>query len=181
MWFKTSTKDLLMKLTLTILTLTTALAILPSCSTSRIAVSEKSDSTKNSQTLDDFETTKDLSTENSLAKSERLPDIEVPLVKPTVDLVAIKKLLQDYAPDFDGCYQEGLAKSPTPEDLKGHLLLKFKINTNGKVDNTDISSADFNSDEVINCIRKTLIEIPFPESNRTVAINQPINFNSVLK
>jgi hypothetical protein len=181
MWFKTSTKDLLMKLALTILTLSATLIILPSCSTSRVAVSDKKETAINTLAVDDYVAAKDVTEEKSIAKSERLPDIEVPLVKPTVDLVAIKKLLQDYAPDFDGCYQEGLAKSPTPEDLKGHLLLKFKINTNGKVDNTDISSADFNSDEVINCIRKTLIEIPFPESNRTVAINQPINFNSVLK
>lgn len=174
-----------MKLTLLIFSISTALTILPSCSTTKVEANKKQAKAENAlatrtSSIDDYDSITNIennASKNSIAENVVTPDIEVPLVKPAQNIEGIKKLLQTYAVEFDACYLAGLAKESVAESLNGHLLLKFKINTSGKVENADITSVDFKSEEVKNCIKKTVSGISFPESNKTIAINQPINFN----
>lgn len=176
-----------MKLVIIIFSFSVIFLTLPSCSTSKIATNNSTENSNNKlantnrQTIDDFDLFETNTLDKTAGQSILIKDIEVPLVKPALDKLGINKILQDYAFEFDACYQDGLQKSSTPEEFNGHLLLKFKINPAGKVENADITSVDFHSDEVKNCIKNKLNEIPFPESSKTVAINQPINLIPVNK
>lgn len=98
--------------------------------------------------------------------------------KPVIDSEAIKKLLREHVPQFHSCYQKELDNSEKPEFLKGSLLLKFKIEKSGKVQESEITSQDFHSEKVQECIKSVLEGIKFPAGEKSVSIKQPMNLYS---
>ena len=170
--------------------LSTLLTVLPSCSTTNRKVVPNNTQeevfnkiVEKTRSIDDFDSiiVQKNDSPNTLTKVDYPADIEVPLARPALDLNGIKNLLQTYAADFDACYLDGLANASYIDSYNGKLFLKFKINKIGKVINSEINSLDFESFEVKECIRNTLNEIKFPESDRVVAINQTINLNYKIK
>lgn len=101
------------------------------------------------------------------------------VAKPAVDPEAIKKILRGHTSEFRACYQKVLDSSDTPEKIKGSLNLKFKIAASGKVEHSEITSQVVSSEKVLICIKNTLEAISFPEADKSVRVNQPMNLNAM--
>ena len=127
-----------MKLKTLILFLVSNLLILSSCSSTKITPhnneleKEYNSFTHNTRSVDDFDSTIIVNSnkvDNYIAQSDSPMDIEVPLVKPALNLESIKKLWQTYTVEFDACFKEELLKSNDKNSLSGQIMLNFKINT----------------------------------------------------
>lgn len=103
------------------------------------------------------------------------------IIKPSVNAVAIRALLSDNTSNFQACYQKALDSEKSPENLQGSIKLKFKILSSGIVENSEIISENFHSTQAMNCIKSVLSGIKFPEADRAVNINQPMNLHPKIK
>jgi hypothetical protein len=160
-------------------------------------------------TVEDFDGVQVVSTDSTASKAEVVKDIAVTIPKekadlpiqiaplttssdtnkevippqvsvPAVDPEAIKRILREHVPAFRYCYQKELDASQN-ESLKGRINLKFVIGQNGKVKKSEIVSEEISSDKVKGCIKNVLDGIQFPETSKTVSINQPMNLSAVRK
>ncbi len=157
----------------------------------------------------DFDTVKVITNDDVLQKQERVKDIAVAIpvehadlninieplpkivdqeiqntplkTKPSVNAIAIRDLLSDNTSNFQACYQKALDSEKSPEPLQGSIKLKFKILSSGIVENSEIISENFHSTQAINCIKSVLSGIKFPEADRAVNINQPMNLHPKIK
>jgi outer membrane biosynthesis protein TonB len=96
----------------------------------------------------------------------------------SIDPELLRKILQEYLPQFRHCYQQELNKV---EDLKGVVDLNFTIGTDGKVIKTDIRPKDARfSRKGTGCIANVLkiIDFPKPKGGGTVDVRQPLSFFS---
>jgi hypothetical protein len=161
---------------------------------------------ENSSSIEDFEITKIVKTETTPLETETVKDIAVAIQKekvdlpitisplpstqtepavapivnsPTIDLSAIKKLLSEHSSQFKNCYQAELDSALNPETIKGTLTIKFKINKSGKVSDTNITTSDVKSVTVLTCVKNVVVGIKFPESDKSVSVNQPINLRLI--
>ena len=165
----------------------------------------------NSSSIADFETVNVISTEANSPKTEEVQDIAVPIpvvksgplariiptttsadtnkevipaqesTKLSIDSQAIKRLLREHIPQFRSCYQNALDAADQPDTLKGSINLKFLITVSGKVAKSEITSQDFHSEKVHGCIKNTLEGIQFPEADKSISVNQPMNLNALRK
>lgn len=97
----------------------------------------------------------------------------------SMDPELLRKILQQYLPQFRHCYQQELAYNS--EDIQGIVDLNFEISGVGKVGKIDISAKDSRfSKKGINCMSKVLsiIDFPKPKGGGRVAVRQPLNFFS---
>jgi hypothetical protein len=94
----------------------------------------------------------------------------------SMDPELLRKILQQYLPQFRHCYQMELAKD---ENLKGMLDLNFRIESSGKASKIAISSSGKNfTNQGQGCMAKVLEIIPFPKpkGGGVVDVRQPLNF-----
>lgn len=97
----------------------------------------------------------------------------------SMDPELLRKILQQYLPQFRHCYQQELAYNS--EDIKGIVDLNFEISGSGKVGKMDIRAKDSRfSKRGINCMTKVLaiIDFPKPKGGGRVAVRQPLSFFS---
>lgn len=97
----------------------------------------------------------------------------------SMDPELLRKILQQYLPQFKHCYQQELAYNS--EDIKGIVDLNFEIKGDGKVAKINIKAKDQRfSTKGINCMTNVLsiIDFPKPKGGGTVAVRQPLNFFS---
>lgn len=97
----------------------------------------------------------------------------------SMDPELLRKILQQYLPQFRHCYQQELAYNS--EDIQGIVDLNFEINGVGKVGKINIKAKDSRfSKKGINCMTKVLsiIDFPRPKGGGRVAVRQPLNFFS---
>ena len=97
----------------------------------------------------------------------------------SMDPELLRKILQEYLPQFRHCYQQELAYNS--EDIKGVVDLNFEIAGSGKVSRIDIKAKDTRfSKRGTNCMTKVLsvIDFPRPKGGGRVAVRQPLNFFS---
>lgn len=97
----------------------------------------------------------------------------------SMDPELLRKILQQYLPQFRHCYQQELAYNS--EDIQGIVDLNFEISGAGKVGKVNIRAKDSRfSKKGINCMSKVLsiIDFPAPKGGGRVAVRQPLNFFS---
>lgn len=97
----------------------------------------------------------------------------------SMDPELLRKILQQYLPQFRHCYQQEL--SYNSEDIQGIVDLNFEISGVGKVGKINIRAKDSRfSKRGINCMTKVLsiIDFPAPKGGGRVAVRQPLNFFS---
>lgn len=95
----------------------------------------------------------------------------------SMDPDLLRKILQEYLPQFRHCYQQELAQNS--EDIKGVVDLGFRIGENGKVVSTDIKARDSRfSKKGLDCMGQVLkiIDFPRPKGGGVVDVRQPLNF-----
>ena len=97
----------------------------------------------------------------------------------SMDPELLRKILQQYLPQFRHCYQQELAYNS--EDIKGIVDLNFEISGAGKVSKINVKPKDSRfSKRGINCMSKVLsiIDFPKPKGGGQVAVRQPLSFFS---
>ena len=95
----------------------------------------------------------------------------------SMDPELLRKILQEYIPQFQHCYQQELARQG--DDVKGVIDLNFTIGEGGKVVKTNIKAKDARfSTKGIGCMNTVLSMIPFPspKGGGIVDVKQPLNF-----
>lgn len=95
-----------------------------------------------------------------------------------IDPDLLRRILQEYLPQFRHCYQQELEFSS--EDASGVVDLNFTIDKNGKAKRINIvSKAGKFSKQGTNCMAKVLSIIPFPKpkGGGIVDVRQPLNFS----
>ncbi len=99
----------------------------------------------------------------------------------SIDPKLVKKILGEYLPQFQHCYQQELLVN---ENAKGTLDLNFNVNKDGKIVKVKIgTSRQSFSAKGINCMKKilNLIKFPKPKGGGEYNIRQPLNFSSERK
>lgn len=99
-------------------------------------------------------------------------------INETFDPNEVRKILRDYVPQFNCCYQNELNSNKNfPRDAM-KTNFKFSIESNGKVTQTDITMERSSSETLTECLKYVLSEVQFPKNTdgRRIEINQPINF-----
>lgn len=97
----------------------------------------------------------------------------------SMDPELLRKILQQYLPQFRHCYQQELAYNS--EDIKGIVDLNFEISGGGKVGKIKVRAKDSRfSRKGTNCMAKVLaiIDFPKPKGGGRVAVRQPLSFFS---
>lgn len=97
----------------------------------------------------------------------------------SMDPELLRKILQEYLPQFRHCYQQELERRG--DHLRGVIDLNFRIDKSGKVSKVDIKTreapltADGNG-----CMTRVLrmIDFPAPKGGGIVDVRQPLNFFS---
>jgi hypothetical protein len=94
----------------------------------------------------------------------------------SMDPELLRKILQEYLPQFRHCYQQELV---TMSDLKGVIDLDFQIDPEGRVSKTAVKAKDARfSRKGVDCMSKVLgiIQFPKPKGGGVVDVRQPLNF-----
>lgn len=97
----------------------------------------------------------------------------------SMDPELLRKILQQYLPQFRHCYQQELAYNS--EDIKGIVDLNFEISAVGKVGKIKVRPKDSRfSKRGTNCMAGVLaiIDFPKPKGGGRVAVRQPLSFFS---
>jgi hypothetical protein len=97
----------------------------------------------------------------------------------SMDPELLRKILQQYLPQFRHCYQQELVYNS--EDIKGIVDLNFEISGKGKVGKIKVRAKDSRfSKRGTNCMAKVLaiIDFPKPKGGGRVAVRQPLSFFS---
>lgn len=97
----------------------------------------------------------------------------------SMDPELLRKILQQYLPQFRHCYQQELAYNS--DDIKGIVDLNFEISASGKVGKINVRAKDSRfSKRGTNCMAKVLaiIDFPKPKGGGRVAVRQPLSFFS---
>ena len=96
----------------------------------------------------------------------------------SIDPELLRKILQEYIPQFKYCYQQELK---TNENAEGVIDLSFRIQGSGRVSNIRVTGkkAKF-SPSGVSCMSKVLriIKFPIPKGGGVVDVKQPLNFVS---
>jgi hypothetical protein len=95
----------------------------------------------------------------------------------SMDPELLRKILQEYLPQFRHCYQQELISAS--KDIKGVIDLDFQISPDGRVSRADIKAKDARfSRKGTNCMADVLriIEFPKPKGGGVVDVRQPLNF-----
>ncbi len=95
----------------------------------------------------------------------------------SMDPELLRKILQEYLPQFRHCYQQELITSA--KDIKGVIDLDFQISPDGRVSRADIKAKDARfSRKGTDCMASVLriIEFPKPKGGGVVDVRQPLNF-----
>ena len=96
----------------------------------------------------------------------------------SMDPELIRKILQEYLPQFQHCYQQELMRN---DAVKGVVRLDFRINKDGAVSNVSMTAknAQFSS-RGVGCITQVMnmISFPQPKGGGVVDVTQPLNFFS---
>lgn len=97
----------------------------------------------------------------------------------SIEPEVLRKILQEYLPQFKFCYQQELQENS--EKIKGIIDLNFRIEGDGKVSVVNIKSQSTKfSSKGISCMGNILhmIEFPKPKGGGLVDVRQPLNFLS---
>ncbi|MFZ4714249.1 MAG: AgmX/PglI C-terminal domain-containing protein [Bacteriovoracaceae bacterium] len=97
----------------------------------------------------------------------------------SIDPDLLRKILQEYLPQFRHCYQKELDKNSTK--IKGVIDLEFTIGKSGGVVKTNVRARDSGfSNDGIGCLSSVLrvIKFPEPKGGGIVDVRQPLNFYS---
>lgn len=97
----------------------------------------------------------------------------------SMDPELLRKVLQQYLPQFRHCYQQELVYNS--EDIKGIVDLNFEITGSGKVSKVKVRAKDSRfSKRGTDCMANVLavIDFPKPKGGGRVAVRQPLSFYS---
>jgi hypothetical protein len=101
------------------------------------------------------------------------------VVMGSIEPEVLRKILQEYLPQFKFCYQQELQENS--EKIKGIIDLNFRIEGDGKVSTVNIKTAATQfSSKGISCMSNILriIDFPKPKGGGLVDVRQPLNFFS---
>jgi hypothetical protein len=101
------------------------------------------------------------------------------VVMGSIEPEVLRKILQEYLPQFKFCYQQELQEHS--EKIKGIVDLNFRIEGDGKVSTVNIKTASTQfSSKGISCMSNILriIAFPKPKGGGLVDVRQPLNFFS---
>lgn len=97
----------------------------------------------------------------------------------SMDPELLRRILQEYLPQFRHCYQQELERQG--DLLQGIVDMNFRIENNGRVSKVDIKTknSSFTAGGV-ECMSKVLriIDFPKPKGGGVVDVRQPLNFSS---
>lgn len=95
----------------------------------------------------------------------------------SMDPELLRKILQEYLPQFRHCYQQELITAA--KDIKGVIDLDFQISPDGRVSRTNVKAKDARfTRKGMDCMASVLriIEFPKPKGGGVVDVRQPLNF-----
>lgn len=95
----------------------------------------------------------------------------------SMDPELLRKILQEYLPQFRHCYQQELITAA--KDIKGVIDLDFQISPDGRVSRTNVKAKDARfTKKGMDCMATVLkiIEFPKPKGGGVVDVRQPLNF-----
>ncbi|NOT78583.1 MAG: AgmX/PglI C-terminal domain-containing protein [Bacteriovoracaceae bacterium] len=101
------------------------------------------------------------------------------VVMGSIEPEVLRKILQEYLPQFKFCYQQELQEHS--EKIKGIVDLNFRIEGDGKVSTVNIKTAQTQfSSKGVTCMSNILriIDFPKPKGGGLVDVRQPLNFFS---
>lgn len=101
------------------------------------------------------------------------------VVMGSIEPELLRKILQEYLPQFKFCYQQELQEHS--EKIKGIVDLNFRIEGDGKVSTVNIKTAQTQfSPKGVSCMSNILriIDFPKPKGGGLVDVRQPLNFFS---
>lgn len=92
------------------------------------------------------------------------------------ETASIRNSLKESIPQLRYCFQHVLTNSKTPTELQGAINLNFTLGTNGRATHTIVTSNEFDSDKVFDCMENVVEGIQFviPADGKTLKINQPM-------
>jgi hypothetical protein len=86
----------------------------------------------------------------------------------------IQRTVKQRMPAFKTCYEAGLKKNAA---LKGRLVLKFEIDTEGAAKRATATESSLGDDDVVSCILDELRKTPFPKpEGGSVTVAYPMEF-----
>lgn len=92
------------------------------------------------------------------------------------ETASIRNSLKESIPQLRYCFHQLIANSNTPTELQGAINLKFTLGTDGRASNIIVTSNEFSSDKIFDCMKNVLEGVQFviPADGRTLRINQPM-------
>lgn len=89
----------------------------------------------------------------------------------------IRMVLRDSAGKFKSCYQSGIEKARKTKAISGTVIMKFHVDTKGRVSKADVQSNDFKSQLAFDCMKIILTDTEFPhaKSSGGYDVTQPMN------
>jgi outer membrane biosynthesis protein TonB len=97
----------------------------------------------------------------------------------SMDPELLRRILQEYLPQFRHCYQQELERQG--DLLQGIVDMNFRIGADGKVSRVNIRTKNSAfSERGVNCMAGVLriIDFPKPKGGGVVDVRQPLNFSS---
>jgi hypothetical protein len=90
---------------------------------------------------------------------------------------AVRKVVDAHMGAIQRCYEGALIRNPS---IAGKVTLEWTIGTDGSVTKAGTKLATLNSNEVIDCMRSSLVTWRFPApKGGVVVVSYPFLFNSV--
>lgn len=97
----------------------------------------------------------------------------------SMDPELLRRILQEYLPQFRHCYQQELERQG--DLLQGIVDMNFRIERDGRASRVDIKMKNSSfSERGVNCMAGVLriIDFPKPKGGGVVDVRQPLNFSS---
>lgn len=89
---------------------------------------------------------------------------------------SIRNSLKENIPQLRYCFQHVLTNSKSQTALQGSINLNFEIGTNGRATQVTVTSGEFDSVKVFDCMKNVIdgVQFEIPADGKTLKINQPI-------
>jgi TonB family protein len=80
-----------------------------------------------------------------------------------LDRDTVRRIIQSYRSQVRACYDRALVSSP---NLQGRVVYRWKILSDGRVDDTSIQKATLDSANLKSCVLEVIQRMQFPKSTR---------------
>jgi hypothetical protein len=91
----------------------------------------------------------------------------------SIDREAIIRVVRKKQPEMRKCYEAGLARDPK---LQGRVVVKFVVETTGKVSSAEDAGSDLPDTATVACVASVFRTMVFPAPYLKMTISYPLMF-----